>query len=391
MLESLAYILLFGIISGYIFYRMKLPSLLGMLITGILLGPYMFNLIDKPILDISGDIRKIALVVILTRAGLAMNIQQLKAVGRPALLMSFLPACFEITGIAIFAPLLFGISLTEAILLGTVVAAVSPAVVVPKMLNMINSGLGVKKGIPQMIMAAGSIDDIFVIVLFSIFASIVAGAEVSYSSLFLLPVAIITGLLAGIVIGYLLSIYFKKFHLRDSVKVIIILSISFLLVALEGKLEGIFPFSGLLAVMSLSAAILFKYPTLAARLSVKFSKLWIAAEILLFVLVGACVNIHFLKSAGLLTIALLGISLLFRFTGVSASLVKTHLNMKERVFCMIAYSPKATVQAAIGSIPLAMGLPCGELILTVAVLSIIITAPLGAFGIERTQRRLVEA
>lgn len=389
MLQSLAIIFLFGLSAGYAFHKLRLPALLGMLLTGVLIGPYVLNLIDKPILDISGDIRKIALVIILTRAGLAMNLSQLRTVGRPAVLMSFVPACFEIVGIAAFAPLLFGISITEAILLGTVVAAVSPAVVVPKMLNLIGRGLGVKKAIPQMIMAAGSIDDIFVIVLFSIFTSIVAGEEVSYDSILLLPVAIITGLLCGIALGCIVSAYFKRFHLRDSVKVIIVLCISFLLVSLETKLEGIFPFSGLLAVMSLSAAILYRYPELASRLSVKFSKLWIAAEILLFVLVGACVNIHFIMSAGFLTLLLLIISLLFRFGGVATSLLKTHLSLKERVFCMIAYSPKATVQAAIGSIPLAMGLPCGELILTVAVLSIIITAPLGAYGIERFQEKLL--
>lgn len=390
MLTSLAYIFLLGLSLGYIFNKLRLPALLGMLFTGIILGPYALNLLDPSILSISADLRQLALVIILTRAGLALDLDDLKKVGRPALLMCFVPACFEIAGMVLLAPSLLGISVLEAALMGTVIAAVSPAVIVPKMLFLMENKIGTKRSIPQLIMAGASVDDVFVIVLFTAFTGLLSGGEVSSASFLQIPIAIVTGLAAGILLGLVLSIYFKRFHMRDSVKVLILLSISFLLVAMEKLLKGTLPVSGLLAVMGMSATLLKTYGLLAKRLSAKFNKLWVGAEILLFVLVGATVDIKYAVAAGFAAVLLIFGVMIFRLAGVYVSLLKTPLTKKERVFCMIAYLPKATVQAAIGSIPLALGLSCGKIVLTVAVLAILITAPLGAFGVDISYKKLLE-
>jgi len=390
MLTSLAFIFLLGLSLGYVFMKLKLPALVGMLLTGIALGPYVLNLLEPSLLSVSVDLRQLALVIILTRAGLALDIKDLMKVGRPALLMCFVPACFEIAGMMLIAPPLLGISLLDAAIMGTVVAAVSPAIIVPKMLHLMDQKYGTSKSIPQLIMAGGSVDDVFVIVMFTAFTGLALGGNISAVSFLQIPVSILSGLVLGVLLGWLLTRYFKRYHMRDSVKVLIILSVSFLLVALERVLKGILPVSGLLAVMALGATLLKNYEVLALRLSAKFSKLWVGAEILLFVLVGATVDIKYALGAGLSAVVVILFSLLFRMAGVFVCMIKTQLTLKERVFCMIAYLPKATVQAAIGSLPLAMGLPCGKIVLTVAVLAILITAPLGAFGIDMTYKRLLE-
>jgi NhaP-type Na+/H+ or K+/H+ antiporter len=361
-----------------------------MLLTGIILGPYALNLISPSLLAISVELRQVALVIILMRAGLALNIEELKKVGRPAILMCFVPAVFEIAGMMLIAPRLLDISLIDAAVLGAVVAAVSPAVIVPKMLFLMENKIGTRKSIPQMIMASGSVDDVFVIVMFTVFTGLAQGGEVSPVSLVQIPVAIITGLTLGIGVGLGLTLFFKAFHMRDSVKVLIMMSAAFLFLGAEEVLKGSVPLSGLLAVMAMGATILTKYPVLARRISPKYSKLWVAAEIILFVLVGATVDLKFAAAAGVAAVAVVVFALLFRMTGVYISMLKTKLTNKERLFCMIAYIPKATVQAAIGSLPLSMGLPGGKIILTVAVLAILITAPLGAFGIDKSYKKLLD-
>lgn len=390
MLTSLALIFLCGLLLGSIFQKIKLPPLLGMIITGIILGPYALNLIDQSVLSISSDLRQIALIIILTRAGLNLDINSLKKVGRPAILMCFLPACFEIIGMVLLAPPLLGISILDALIMGTVVAAVSPAVIVPKMLKLIETGYGKDKSIPQMIMAGASVDDVFVIVLFTSFTGLAQGESFSPISLIQVPISIILGIGLGILIGIILGFFFKKVHMRDSIKVIIILSISFLLVTLENSLKGIVPISGLIAIMSIGISLQKIRSDASKRISTEFSKLWVAAELMLFVLVGATVDIKYAFSAGIMAILLIFGVLVFRMIGVLICLIKTKLNKKERIFCMIAYCPKATVQAAIGYIPLTMGLSCGNIVLTVAVLSILITAPLGAFFIELLYKRLLK-
>lgn len=390
MLTSLALIFLCGLLLGSIFQKIKLPPLLGMIITGIILGPYALNLIDQSVLSISSDLRQIALIIILTRAGLNLDINSLKKVGRPAILMCFLPACFEIIGMVLLAPPLLGISILDALIMGTVVAAVSPAVIVPKMLKLIETGYGKDKSIPQMIMAGASVDDVFVIVLFTSFTGLAQGKSFSPISLIQVPISIILGIGLGILIGIILGFFFKKVHMRDSIKVIIILSISFLLVTLENSLKGIVPISGLIAIMSIGISLQKIRSDASKRISTKFSKLWVAAELMLFVLVGATVDIKYAFSAGIMAILLIFGVLVFRMIGVLICLIKTKLNKKERLFCMIAYCPKATVQAAIGYIPLTMGLSCGNIVLTVAVLSILITAPLGAFFIELLYKKLLK-
>lgn len=390
MLTSLALIFLLGLLLGSIFRKLRLPSLFGMLIAGIVLGPYALNALDSTLLSISADLRQLALVIILIRAGLALDLADLRRVGRPAVLMCFIPACFEILGMVLLAPRLLGITMLESAIMGAVVAAVSPAVIVPKMLRLMETGYGTNKSIPQMIMAGASVDDVFVIVIFTALTSLARGDSISAGSFLQIPVSIVLGILAGIVLGCLLTVFFRKVHLRDSVKVILLLIASLLLVAAERLLEHHVPFSGLLAVMSMGIAIEQKQGHVAKRLSNKFSKLWIAAEVLLFVLVGATVDISYALQAGAMAVlAILG-ALVFRMAGVFACLLRTKLNMKERLFCMIAYCPKATVQAAIGSLPLAMGLPCGQIVLAVAVLAILITAPIGAFGIDMTYQHLLE-
>ena len=389
MLFSLTLIFLSGIVLGSIFNRLKLPQLLGMLLTGIILGPYLLNLLDPKILSISTDLRQIALIIILTRAGLNLDINDLKKVGRPAVLMCFVPATFEILGMIIFAPKFLGLGLLDSAILGTVIAAVSPAVVVPKMLKLMEDGYGTEEGIPQLIMAGASVDDVFVIVLFTSFIGLASNGTFSMLNLIKIPTSILFGIFIGFLCAILLIYFFKKIHIRDSLKVIIILNISFLLVTFEHSLTGIIGFSGLLAIMSIGTGIQAKNTILSKRLSVKYSKLWIAAEVMLFVLVGATVNIKYALSASIPAILLIITVLIFRMIGVFLCLVGTPLSYRERLFCMIAYCPKATVQAAIGSIPLSMGLPSGNIILTVAVLSILITAPLGAFAIDISYKKLL--
>ena len=390
MLFSFALIFLSGIILGSIFNRLKLPQLIGMLLTGIILGPYLLNLLDPKILSISADLRQIALIIILTRAGLNLDINDLKKVGRPAILMCFLPATFEILAMIILAPKFLGLGLLDSAILGTVIAAVSPAVIVPKMLKLMEEGYEADRSIPQMIMAGASVDDVFVIVLFTSFIGLASNGTFSMLNLIKIPTSIFFGIFIGFLCAILLIYLFKKIHIRDSLKVIIILNISFLLVTFEHSLTGIIGFSGLLAIMSIGTGIQAKNTILSKRLSVKYSKLWIAAEVMLFVLVGATVNIKYALSASIPAILLIITVLIFRMIGVFLCLVGTSLSYRERLFCMIAYSPKATVQAAIGSIPLSMGLPSGNIILTVAVLSILITAPLGAFAIDISYKKLLK-
>ena len=389
MLFSLTLIFLSGIVLGSIFNCLKLPQLLGMLLTGIILGPYLLNLLDPKILSISTDLRQIALIIILTRAGLNLDINDLKKVGRPAVLMCFVPATFEILGMIIFAPKFLGLGLLDSAILGTVIAAVSPAVVVPKMLKLMEDGYGTEEGIPQLIMAGASVDDVFVIVLFTSFIGLASSGTFSALNLIKIPTSIFFGISVGFLCAILLIYFFKKVHIRDSMKVIIILNISFLLVTFEHSLTGIIGFSGLLAIMSMGTGIQEKNSILAKRLSSKYSKLWIAAEVMLFVLVGATVNIKYALGASIPAILLIMTVIVFRMVGVFLCLLGTSLSYKERLFCMIAYCPKATVQAAIGSIPLSMGLSSGNIILTVAVLSILITAPLGAFAIDFSYKKLL--
>lgn len=389
MLLSIALIMLIGLASGYICRRLKLPGLLGMIITGIILGPYVLDLIDPSILNISADLRKIALIIILTRAGLTLDINDLKRVGRPAILMCFVPATFELAGMLLLAPRILGISLLEAAIMGAVVAAVSPAVVVPKMIKLIDEGYGTKKSIPQLILAGASVDDVYVIVLFSTFTGLAKGGRVSAMSFVNIPVSVVLGIALGIVAGWILAGYFEKVHVRDTIKVIIVLSISFILVSAENALNTPITFSALIAVMFMGIALSRYRNEVAVRLSGKFNKLWVGAEVVLFVLVGASVDIGYALSAGAGAVILIFGVLIFRLAGVFVCLLGTNLNIKERLFCMLAYTPKATVQAAIGSVPLAMGLSCGSIVLTVAVLAILITAPLGAFVIDLTYKKLL--
>lgn len=396
MLNSLALIFLVGLLLSALCNKINIPSLIGMLFTGILLGPYGLNLLDPSILSISNDLRTIALIIILLRAGLSLDIADLKKIGRPAILMSIIPATFEITAYLIFAPKLLGISLIDSAMLGAVISAISPAVVVPRMIYLIDNKYGTKKGIPQLIMAGASCDDVYVIVLFTTFLSMAKGDNTTFNliSLTKVPISISLGILAGLVIGYFLYLFFemnyiKKNHIRNSLKVIIILSISFLLMSIEDLTLGYF--SGLLAIMSM--AVMLKYKSIdfvSDRLSKKFSKLWLAAEVMLFVLVGAAVDIRYTLNAGFSAVILIAIALIFRSIGVLISLIKTDFAPKEKLFCIIAYLPKATVQAAIGGIALSHGLNSGKLILSIAVLSIVITAPLGAFAIDGLYKKLLD-
>ena len=390
MLTSLALIFLLGLLLGSIFKKLKLPALLGMIVTGILLSPHALNLLDDSILSISADLRQLALVIILTRAGLSLNLEDLKKVGRPAILMCFVPACFEIVGIVLLAPKLLGVTVIEAAIMGAVVAAVSPAVIVPRMLRLMEEGYGVKHSIPQLILAGASVDDVFVIVLFTSFISLETGGSVSIMDFIKIPISILIGIVVGAFGGKILTIFFRKFHMRDSVKLLIILSISFLLIACEEILKPYVPMSGLISIMVLAIAIYRSYEELANRLSQKYNRLWVAAEVLLFVLVGANVDIEYVFQSGIYAAILVVGGLIFRMVGVLVCLIKTKLTKKEKVFCMIAYTPKATVQAAIGAVPLAMGLACGNIVLTVAVLAILITAPFGAILIDSLYKKLCE-
>ena len=390
MLTSIALILLSGLFFSFIFTKMKLPGLLGMILVGIALGPHAMNLIDTSILNISADLRQIALVIILTRAGLSLNLTDLKKIGRPAVLMCFVPALVEMVGTIIFAPMLLGITHLDAAIMGSVIAAVSPAVVVPRMIKLIDEGYGKDKSIPQLILAGASVDDVFVIVVFTVLTAFASTGEITGTSFLQIPLSIILGFLLGVIVGLCLVSFFRKVHIRDSVKVMIILSISFLLLELENRLEGIIPVSGLLAIMSMGITLNQKYDVLSKRISIKYNKLWLCAEVFLFVLVGIAVDIKYAFAAGAASVVVVMLALVFRMTGVFLSLVKTDLNKKERLFCMLSYTPKATVQAAIGTIPLAMGLDCGSIVLTVAVISILITAPFGAICIDKLYKSMLK-
>lgn len=389
MLLSIAYILLLGMFTGWICKKLKLPSLLGMILTGMILGPYVLNLIDNSILNISSDLRRIALIIILMRAGLSLDLNDLKKVGRPAIFMCFVPACFEMIGMIILAPQLLGISVIDAAIMGAVVGAVSPAVIVPKMLKLMEEDYGTQKSIPQLILAGASVDDVFVIVMFSAFTGLAQGNSVSIQSFINIPISILLGIIIGCVIGFIMAKFFEKINVRDTAKVIILLCLGFVLVSLEDNFSSVIPFSALISIMGMGIALQKKRETMAIRLSIKFNKLWVAAEIILFVLVGATVDISYALSAGITAVILILGVLLFRMIGVLICLMKTDLNVKERLFCVIGYTPKATVQAAIGGVPLAMGLSCGHIVLTVAVLAILITAPLGAFMIDKSYKKLL--
>lgn len=395
MLTSLAFIFLVGLSMAAICQRLKLPRIIGMLLTGILLGPYVLDLLDPSILSISSELRQMALIIILIKAGLSLNVADLKKVGRPAVMMSCVPASFEISAFFLFAPYILGVTRLEAAVMGAVLGAVSPAVVVPRMVQLMDTKYGTAKSIPQLVMAGASCDDIFVIVLFSTFLRMAQGGSARLTDFINIPISIVLGITFGVLAGWLLSLFFetayaRKHYIRNSMKVIIILGISFMLMAVETWVKDIVPISGLLAVVSMACVLKAKSISLVSkRLSEKFGKLWLAAEVILFVLVGAAVDIRYTMSAGMAAAAMIFIALIFRAAGVAVCLLKTELNFKERLFCVIAYLPKATVQAAIGSVPLAMGLPCGQIVLSVAVLAILITAPLGALGMDLSYKRLL--
>lgn len=387
MLLSISLILIMGMSLGHICQKLKLPSLLGMLLTGIILGPYVLNILDPNILAISGDLRKIALIIILTRAGLGLDLSALRKLGRPAILMCFLPATFELLAVLLLAPTLLDLSPLESLILGSVLAAVSPAVVVPRMVKLMDEGY---KGIPDLILAGASVDDVYVIVLFSTFIGMAQGQGANIMSFINIPISIFLGILIGLLLGYVLAFFFKNIHIRDTSKVLIILSISLLLVVLEDSLTTSITFSSLISIMFIGVGLKKNREIVAKRLSIKYGKLWVGAEVFLFVLVGATVNINYLTHVGFKALLLIILALIFRMFGVFICLLKTKLNKKEKLFAMIAYTPKATVQAAIGGIPLSLGLACGDTVLTVAVLAIILTAPLGAFAIDLTYKKLLK-
>ena len=390
MLLSTALVLIVGLVLGGICKKVKLPSLIGMLVTGIVLGPYVLDMLDPSLLAISADLRKIALIIILTRAGLSLDISGLRRIGRPAIMMCFVPATFELVGMLILGTGLLGLSLLESAIMGAVLAAVSPAVVVPRMVKLMDEKYGTNKGIPQLILAGASVDDVYVIVLFTTFTGMIQGDGVSAIRFVNIPISIIAGVAVGMAAGIVMSKVFEKIHIRDTAKVLIVLSISMLLVKLEDMMDTPITFSALIAVMFIGVALQKFREPVAKRLSQKYNKLWVGAEIVLFVLVGACVNINYLGNVGIKAVIVILAALVFRMLGVWVCLLGTNLNMKERSFTMMAYTPKATVQAAIGGIPLALGLACGNIVLTVAVLAIVITAPLGAFAIDITYKKLLK-
>lgn len=395
MLTSLAFIFLAGLAMAAFCQMLKLPRIIGMLACGIILGPHVLDLLDPSILSISSELRQIALLIILLKAGLSLDLSDLKKVGRPAVMMSCVPAAFEILAFFLFAPHILGITGMEAAVMGAVLGAVSPAVVVPRMVQLIDTGYGTKKSIPQLILAGSSCDDIFVIVLFSTFVSMVQGGHASVSDFAAVPVSIILGAALGAVTGCLLSLFFETFYrrhhyIRSSTKLILVLGFAFLMTAVETWLKNTVALSGLLAVVSMACILRQKSPVSVSKgLSEKFGKLWLGAEVIFFVLVGAAVDIRYTLDAGLPAVAMIFLSLLFRCLGVALCMAGTSLNPKERLFCIIAYLPKATVQAAIGSIPLTLGLPCGKIVLSVAVLAILITAPLGAIGMDLGYKKLL--
>ena len=386
MLLSIGLIILVGLFLGWAVSKVHLPRIIGMLLAGILLGPYFLNILDTSVANISGDLRKIALIIIIAKAGLSLDISDLKRIGRPAVMLCFVPATLELLAFVLFAPIIMGVTALQAAILGTVMGAVSPAVTVPRLTKMIDEGIGVKKGIPQMLIAGASADDIYVIVLFTTLVGLEAGGNMSAISFIRIPEEILLGTLAGGVLGIILSVYFKKVHLRDSLKITIIMAFSMILY----WIEGIAPVSGLLAVMTMGITLNMRLPAVSKRLSAKFGRLWVAAEIFLFVLVGATLNIGYVTKAGIGMVIMLFIGLLFREIGTLISVSGIGLNRKEILFCLISQLPKATVQAAIGGVPLAMGLSCGNAVLTMAVVSIVITAPLGAIGMDATMYRFIE-
>lgn len=396
MLTSLSLIILVGLAMGAVCAKLKLPKIIGMLVTGIILGPYVLDLLDPTILSVSAELRKIALIIILLKAGLSLDLNDLKKVGRPAILLSFVPASCEMIAYVLFAPGILGVTKAEAAVMGAVLSAVSPAVVVPRMVQYIDTKWGTKKAIPQMIMAGASCDDIFVIVLFTTFLGVVQGGDANIKAFADIPISILTGIIAGCIMGGLLYLFFetayaRKNYVRNSMKVIIILGAAFLLNSIEEQLDGIVALSGLLAVVSMACVLKKKSPVFVSkRLSEKFGKLWLAAEVVLFVLVGAAVDIRYTLVAGFSSVVMILTALLIRSAGVLLCTVKTDLSWKERMFCVIAYLPKATVQAAIGSVPLAAGLSCGKIVLSVAVMAIVITAPLGALGMDCSYKKLLE-
>lgn len=390
MLLSIALILMVGMTLGWLCQKCKLPSLLGMLFTGVILGPYVFDCIDTSILSISSEIRKIALIIILTRAGLSLDISGLKKIGRPAVLMCFVPASFEIISMLIIAPKLLGLSIFESAIIGSVLAAVSPAVVVPRMVKLMEEGYGTKKGIPQLILAGASVDDVYVIVLFTTFVSIIQGNGVSAMQFVNIPISIILGVFIGLGSGWMFSKYFERAHIRDTIKILLILSWSFILVTIEDSLNTPVTFSALIAIMFMGVGLQKYRREVSIRLAVKYNKLWVGAEVFLFVLVGAAVNINYLGNVGIKAIIVIVGALVFRMLGVFVCLLKSNLNIRERAFSMIAYTPKATVQAAIGGIPLSLGLQCGDVVLTIAVLAIVFSAPFGAFAMDVSYKKLLE-
>lgn len=388
MLTSLAIIFLFGLTLGALFNKLKMPALLGMLLTGIVLGPHALNLLDPKILSISDDLRELALVIILMRAGLSLDLSSLKQVGRPAVMMCCVPALFEIAGAIVFGRMI-GLSLLDSAIVGAILGAVSPAVVVPRMVKLMDEHRGTAKGIPQMILVGSSADDVFVIVIFTSLLTLAQGGQVSGMEFLKIPEAIALGLVLGVLVGCVLAAFFKRVHMRDTTKVLILLGFSFLFLELEEDLKPYVSMSGLLAIMALGSTIYKRKESLALRLSSKFSKLWVGAEIFLFVLIGAMVDVRYAMHAGVAAAVLIVGALVFRMAGVGVCMIKTKLNLKETAFCMIAYTPKATVQAVLGAMPLAAGLPAGMQILTIAVLAILITAPLGAIGIDATEKRFL--
>lgn len=395
MITSLSLIFLVGLSMAFICQKIKIPRIIGMLITGIVLGPFVLNFLDPSILGISAELRRMALIIILIKAGLSLDISDLKEIGLPAVLMSFLPATFEIAGFVIFGPMILGVTRLEAAIMGAVLGAVSPAVVVPRMVELMEKKYGTDKKIPQLVLAGASLDDVFVIVLFQAFVGMAQGNGISVRSFLDVPVSIALGIALGALVGILLAFIFDLFYrhnhkIRNSLKVILILATSFLLMAIEGWLESWIAVSGLLAVMSMACFIQKKSSAeVASRLSQKYGKLWLAAEVILFVMVGAAVDVRYTLDAGLGAVIAIFIALGFRSVGVVLCLIGTKLNAKERLYCVISYLPKATVQAAIGSVPLSFGLPCGKLVLSVAVISILITAPLGAFLMDATYMKLL--
>lgn len=395
MLTSLSIIFLVGLSMAFICRKIKLPRIIGMLIAGIALGPFVLDLLDPQILGISSELRQMALIIILIKAGLSLNVSDLKKVGRPAVLMSFLPALFEIGAFVLLAPRLLHITVLDSAIMGAVLGAVSPAVVVPRMVQLMDENCGTDKQIPQLILAGASLDDVFVIVLFATFISMAQGGSAKIIDFVNIPISIILGILLGAAFGSVLAFLFELAHkrgnsMRQSIKTIILLGAAFLLMAIETWLEGTVSISGLLAVMSMACVIQLRCrKEVSDDLSAKYGRLWLAAEVILFVLVGAAVDIRYTLQAGAMAVLVIFIALIFRSVGVLVCLIGTKLNRKEKLYCIIAYLPKATVQAAIGSVPLSLGLPCGNIVLSVAVLSILITAPLGAILMDLTYKKLL--